>query len=120
MHLLYPEMFDENDLDGEKNWDYDWAVENTWSKWFPEIFHIHEKEENITIVNYQTARSPNNWLLLRLHKLLDKVIINYYREPLMHIEWYYICELWKGTDLIIPAPPTQDTWDTISISIVKD
>jgi hypothetical protein len=29
MHLLYPEMFDENDLDGEKNWDYDWAVENT-------------------------------------------------------------------------------------------
>jgi hypothetical protein len=29
MHLLYPEIFDENDLDGQKNWDYEWAVENT-------------------------------------------------------------------------------------------
>jgi hypothetical protein len=41
MHLLFPDVFSKNDLDGSKNWDYTWAINNTSSKWFPEINFIN-------------------------------------------------------------------------------
>lgn len=38
MHKLFPDKFSAEDPTGELTWDYDWAVDNTGSKWFPEVY----------------------------------------------------------------------------------
>lgn len=38
MHLIFPAKFSAEDPTGELTWEYDWAVENTGSKWFPEVY----------------------------------------------------------------------------------
>jgi len=40
MHKLFPEVFAEGDELGDSAWDYNWACENTGSKWFPELASI--------------------------------------------------------------------------------
>jgi hypothetical protein len=48
MHLLFPDVFDEKDLDGSEAWEYDWAVNNTGAKWFPNILIINEMDSDVT------------------------------------------------------------------------
>lgn len=43
LHRLYPERFGPDDLCGYRAWDYDWMVQNTGSKWNPEISAISEE-----------------------------------------------------------------------------
>ena len=90
MHILYPDVFDFSDLDGLKNWDYDWAVENTGSKWFPVIDHVFEGVSETgqvqTILCYDTARCPNNDLLTKLHEMTGWAIKNTYEEPSLGLQ----------------------------------
>lgn len=37
MHLLFPEKFAQGDERGDLAWSDDWFVDNTGSKWTPEV-----------------------------------------------------------------------------------
>ena len=78
---VFPYRFSADDLLGSKGWDYDWTIENTGTKWFPSIDNVQELGHDITELQYDTAREPNNIFLHRLHKLTDWKIENEYEEP---------------------------------------
>ena len=86
MHLLFPEVVPSTDPTGDATWDYDWAVINTGSKRYPEI-EITSREGAVpTLLDYDTARSPNDGTLKRLHELTGWAIINIYEEPGVGLE----------------------------------
>ena len=80
MHRLFPEYVPADDPCGETRWSYGWYVENTGSKWSPEVYLDRGNEDETRIV-YLTAWSPNNPLLKRLHELTGWSIVNDYEEP---------------------------------------
>ncbi len=90
MHLLFPDRFPEDDADWEKNWDYDWSVENTGSKWSPSVSIMDEGDEVVLV--YDSARTPNNLTLLKLSELTGWWIKNEYEEEGVWFEGIYICE----------------------------
>jgi hypothetical protein len=100
MHLLFPELFNSSDVLWDKNWNYDWAVINTGTKWFPMIKELYEMDLDVTYLWYKTARWPNNLLLKKLHKLTNWAILNHYEEPGMGIRWILKCKDWKCEDVI--------------------
>jgi hypothetical protein len=79
MHKLFPETFPPDDPTGSKTWNYDWFVDNTGSKWAPDV-EISESDSELTFLNYDSARTPNNGTLQRLHELTGWTIRNDYRE----------------------------------------
>lgn len=79
MHKLFPEAIPADDPTGSKSWDYDWFVNNTGSKWPPEV--IICEHDDATYLSYDTARAPNNLTLMRLHELTGWTIVNEYEEP---------------------------------------
>ncbi len=81
MHKLFPETFPADDPTGSKNWNYDWFVDNTGSKWAPEVQCCEGSTPDVTYLNYDTARAPNNLTLRRLHQLTGWIIVNEYEEP---------------------------------------
>ena len=89
MHLLFPEQFADTDPLGNDGWDYDRFVENTGSKWAPEIHYCEGND--ITVLDYDTARSPNNGTLQRLHELTGWDIENAYEEPGNAFEGTFTC-----------------------------
>lgn len=92
MHKIFPETFGSEDATGDDGWDYDWACDNTGSKWFPGIhgcFHLPDGSTNLT---YDTAWVPNNLTLLKLSKITGWKICNKYEEPGMCFEGTFICE----------------------------
>ena len=91
MHLLFPDRFPETDPIGEANWDYDWAVENTGSKWFPEVELCSDETCIMSWLHYDTARAPNNETLRRLHELTGWTITNEYEEPGVGFEGTFNC-----------------------------
>lgn len=60
-------------------------VENTGSKWNPEIFDIKEEKEG-TFLAFDSAWSPLNPLLERLHKLTGWTIHNAFEEECPQFE----------------------------------
>lgn len=91
MHLLFPERFWPDDLDWEKNWDYEWACKNTGSKWFPDLYFC--EADGCTEFLYNTAREPNIKTLEKLSKLWGWTILLEYEEPGLFFEWIaVICE----------------------------
>lgn len=91
MHKLFPESFASDDPTGTKDWDYDWTVHHTGSKWFPTIQYVLEHEGS-TILSYSTARAPNNGTLERLHELTGWTIENEYEEPGGGFEGTFTCD----------------------------
>jgi hypothetical protein len=90
LHKLYPERFEANDLCGYVAWDYDWMVKNTGSKWNPTI---HALEENgITYLGFDSAWSPMNELLERMHQLTGWTIHNEFEEEQPEFEGSFHCE----------------------------
>ena len=55
MHKLFPEAIPADDPTGSKSWDYDWFVNNTGSKWPPEV--IICEHDDATYLSYDTARA---------------------------------------------------------------
>ena len=80
MHRLYPERAPTDDPCGDATWDYDWFVENTGSKWPPFILLASSDDGQKTLLYYDTARTPNNQLLERWHRLTGWHLINEYEE----------------------------------------
>lgn len=80
MHRLYPERVPADDPCGDATWDYDWFVENTGSKWPPFILLASSDEGQTTLLDYHTARTPNNLLLECWHRLTGWYMINEYEE----------------------------------------
>ncbi len=95
MHLLYPDKFPSGDPTGEKGWDYDWYVENTGSKWPPEVDTPCSNGDLGTQLYYDTARAPNNLTLKRLHELTGWTIVNEYEEGGIGFEGTFDCA--RGT-----------------------
>lgn len=91
MHALYPTTFSSDDPTWEKGWDYDQTALLTGSKWYPYISSVVEKN-NQTILTYDTARVPNNELLIRLHQFTGWTIKNEFEEPGDAFEWELECE----------------------------
>jgi Ferredoxin-like domain in Api92-like protein len=89
MHQLFPERFCDCDLTGEKTWDYDWANEHTGSKWFPTV-SIEDQGEATELI-YDTAWSPNNLTLQRLHEKTGWMIKNAYEESGMAYAGEFVC-----------------------------
>ena len=81
MHKLFPEKFPEGDELGRGNWDYDWMIENTGSKRLPTV-ELSDEDNNVvnTILYYDSARTPNNGTLERLHEITGWTIISEYEE----------------------------------------
>lgn len=82
-----------------KYWDYDWCVNNLWSKWIPHFTH----EENISVEwhffsCYDTARSPVLQLLEEFHKQSWINLECEYEEPWNCFEWTFTCEDWECMD----------------------
>ena len=92
MHLLFPWRFPSSDPTGEASWNYDWSVENTGSKWYPDVYlHKNGPDEQITYLSYDTARAPNNLTLQRLHEITGWMIVNEYEEAGMCFEGIFSC-----------------------------
>lgn len=98
MHKLFPETFPADDPMGEKNWDYDWFVDNTGSKWAPEVYVSENEHADVTYLNYDTARSPNNLTLRRLHEKTGWFIRNDYEEEGMQFSGSFTCDEHGVTD----------------------
>ena len=80
MHKLFPEKFPASDPTGNTNWNYDWFLEKTGSKWPPEVYLSDAEVPDVTYINYDTAWSPNNLTLQRLYELTGWMIVNEYEE----------------------------------------
>lgn len=91
LHKLYPERFGADDLCGFQDWDHDWMVENTGSKWNPTIDVVSE-ENGLTILGFDSAWSPMNELLSRLHVLTAWTIHNEFEEEQPEYEGSFHCE----------------------------
>lgn len=91
LHKLYPERFGADDLCGFQDWDHDWMVENTGSKWNPTIDAVSE-ENGLTILGFDSAWSPMNELLSRLHVLTGWTVHNEFEEEQPEYEGSFHCE----------------------------
>jgi hypothetical protein len=91
MHKLFPETFPDTDPAGRTNWNYDWAIANTGTKWFPEVWITSDASEPETTLGYDTARWPNNLTLQKLHELTGWDIVNEYEESGMCFEGTFSC-----------------------------
>lgn len=91
LHKLFSERFVADDLCGFEAWDYDWMVDNTGSKWNPKISAISE-ENGVTYLGFDSAWSPVNELLERLHKITGWVIHNEFEEEQPEYEGSFHCE----------------------------
>ena len=91
MHKLFPEKVPASDPTGEATWDYDWYVENTGSKWAPEVLVNSAPDPSITYLAYDSARAPNNGTLQKLHELTGWEITNDYEEPGMQFAGSFVC-----------------------------
>ena len=92
MHLLFAETFPEGDERGDKTWNYDWFTENTGSKWAPEVHFCESRSDKITFLGYDTAWTPNNGTLQRLHDKTGWKICNEYTEEGMQSHGRLTCE----------------------------
>jgi|JRYI01.1.fsa_nt_gb hypothetical protein len=81
MHKLFPAEVSAADPTGLEFWSYNWFIENTGSKWPPEVYINDIGCEDITHLIYETAWSPNNGTLEKLHELTGWMIVNEYEEP---------------------------------------
>lgn len=99
MHKLFPETIPADDPAGDKTWNYDWFVDNTGSKWAPEVY-VSESEHNteLTYLTYDSARTPNNGTLRRLYEKTAWTIRNDYREEGMQFAGCFICEAGECRD----------------------
>ena len=86
MHKLFPETFPADDPTGSMSWDYDWFVNNTGSKWAPDVDLCTDEDPTVTYLSYDTAWAPNNLTLMRLYELTGWTIVNEYEEPGMGFE----------------------------------
>lgn len=98
MHKLFPDAVPQTDPTGEQTWNYDWYVDNTGSKWAPEVHLCTGVEPDITYLSYDTARAPNNKTIVRLHELTGWHIVNEYEEPGMSFEGTLTCDEHGITD----------------------
>lgn len=96
MHKLFPEMIPADDPTGNDTWNYDWFVDNTGSKWAPEVTIC--QGNGVTYLSYDSAWSPNNGTLRRLHELTGWAIVNEYEEPGMSFEGTLTCDEHGVTD----------------------
>ena len=92
LHKLFPEKVPADDPTGDKSWDYDRWVDNTGSKWSPEVAIRKCVDASITILAYDTARAPNNPTLRCLHTRTGWTIVNEYEEPGMAFEGTFTCK----------------------------
>lgn len=93
MHKLFPEKIPADDPTGVESWDYDWFVDNTGSKWAPEVYlSSDDHDTELTNLSYDSARTPNNGTLQRLHEKTGWTIRNDYREEGMQFAGCFICE----------------------------
>lgn len=92
MHKLFPERFPGTDPAGFDNWDYEWACTNTGSKWFPELCICSEPNDEVTVLDYESAWTPNNGTLQRLHDLTGRTIENTYEESGMQVAGTFHCD----------------------------
>jgi len=80
MHRLFPERVPADDPTGMKAWDHDRFVETTGSKWTPDVYIQSSPDGLETFLNYDSAWTPNNGTLQRLHELTGWEIENRYKE----------------------------------------
>lgn len=92
MHKLFPDRIPADDPTGERSWEYDWSVNNTGSKWFPDVYVDSREDQDMTRLSYDTARAPNNGTLQRLHELTSWSIENEYDEPGCQLEGTFTCQ----------------------------
>ncbi|MGC1497934.1 MAG: hypothetical protein WA790_19170 [Sulfitobacter sp.] len=91
LHKLFPERFDIDDLCGQKNWNYDWMVENTGAKWNVTI-SARSESDGVTSLCFDSAWSPTNGLLERMHELTGWTIHNEFEEEQPEYEGSFHCE----------------------------
>lgn len=91
LHELFPERFELDDPCGFKAWNYDWMVENTGSKWNPNISAISE-DNGMTQLGFDSAWSPMNELLERMHQLTGWIIECEFEEEGPEYEGSFHCE----------------------------
>lgn len=80
MHKLFPEKIPADDPTGDRTWEHDWYVSNTGSKWSPEVHVCISDVAGVTMLGYDSAWSPNNGTLQRLHERTGWRIRNEYIE----------------------------------------
>lgn len=112
MHRLFPDHIPESDPSGFDTWNYDWAVENTGAKWFPEVEIMGRHDRFPTVLRYDTAWSPNNKTLERLHKLTGWSITNAYEGEGHEFEGRFTCDEDDVADLDLPVRPRCDDCET--------
>ena len=98
MHLLFPERFAEGDENGDEAWDCDWFIDNTGSKWPPEVCVCVSGVPGVTVLDYESAWTPNNGTLQRWHDKTGWTIRNDYYEGGAQFAGCLICEDGRITD----------------------
>ena len=92
MHLLFPEKFAVGDEKGDQAWDYDWFTNNTGSTWTPDVSFCASADDDVTVLGYDTAWTPNNGTLQRLHEKTGWTIRNEYIEEGAQMCGCFTCE----------------------------
>jgi hypothetical protein len=92
MHKLFSEKFPADDPTGDKTWEYNRYVEHTGAKWAPEVHICISEVAGVTVLGYDTAWTPNNGTLQRLHDKTGRTIRNEYLEEGMQVAGCFTCE----------------------------
>ena len=92
MHQLFPETFAAGDEKGDAARNYEWFLNNTGSQWTPDVFFCISPSEELTVIDYDTAWSPNNGTLQRLHEKTGWHILNDYIEEGAQMCGRFTCE----------------------------
>lgn len=91
MHVLFPEHVPAHDPTGLASCNTEWCDAHTGSKRLPELTVGVTPDGESTRLAYDTAWSPNNETLRRIHELKGWWITNEYEEPGECFEGTYRC-----------------------------
>jgi len=115
LHKLFPEQYPEEYAEWEfdyvncedqiekanntfsKYWNYNWCVNNLWTKWICKMSCYSKDNENFE-TSFDTARNPPNLLLERFHELSWINLTNEYEEPGNCFQWELVCTDWDCID----------------------
>lgn len=101
---LFPDRFHPEDPCGHHAWTYDWMCDHVGTKRNPRITTVTEKD-GVTTLEFQSAGTPPNALLERLHMVTGWKITNAFEEEQPEYEGELHCDKAQCREEVRPGRP---------------